>query len=297
MKAAAQRRSLVPVALLALAALACIMVSCGGDECGATSQAGASTPDRPRSAALAYPSATPASASRSAYVVANGPYPAGSVGYAISWPQCGDAYPDEPFAFGIVGVTDGRAFTRNPCFADEYRWARRGESRPSIYMNLNYLGSAHDFEDWWACDDAACRAYRYGWVAAHDAYTCASSFHAVAPVWWLDVQIASDWSGDPALNVGAIRGAAEYLKAEGIRVGVSSTSFQWATVAGDTRHNMPVWDASATDVEEAAAFCVEGKDFGGGNTEQIAYVADGFEVVLACGEATPISPVLGASPP
>ncbi len=297
MKAAARRRDLIRVALLALTALASTMVSCGGDECGATSQAAASTPDGLPPAALAAPGVTPVSASRSAYVVANGPYPAGSVGYAISWPQCGGPYPEEPFAFGIVGVTDGRAFTRNPCFADEYRWARRGQRRPSIYMNVNYLDSTDDFEGWWACDDAPCRAYRYGWVAAHDAYTYASSFNAVAPVWWLDVQIVSDWSVDLTLNADAIRGAAEYLKSKGIRVGISSTSFQWTTVVGDARHNMPVWDASATDADEAAAFCMEGKDFGGGHTEQIAYVADGFEVVLACGEAIPISPVLGASPP
>ena len=41
-------------------------------------------------------------------------YPAGSSGYAISWPQCGATYPAEPFGFGIVGVTDGAAFTHNP---------------------------------------------------------------------------------------------------------------------------------------------------------------------------------------
>lgn len=214
------------------------------------------------------------------------PYPAGSIGYAISWPQCGAPYPAEPFDFGIIGVNDGKAFTHNPCFAEEYRWAERGRYHPSVYMNVNYIDTAEELESWWSCGaaDEACRAYRYGWVAAHDAWHYAASHDGAAPVWWLDVQIVSDWSKDLRLNAHAVRGARDYLSSShDIRVGMSSTSYQWATVAGDAMHGLPVWDASASGLFQAAAFCTRGMDFGGGGTEQIAFVEDGFEVVLACG--------------
>jgi hypothetical protein len=250
--------------------------------CGAK----ANTLDPPQPTALAVASATPVPTATPAAAADNDPYPAGAVGYAISWPQCGGPYPGEPFEFGIVGVTDGRAFMRNPCFADEYRWAEKGRYHPSIYMNVNYQASEDDPSGSRDCGrlNASCRAYRYGWKAAQDAYEYASRFDAVAPVWWLDVQIVSEWAEDLTLNARSIRGAGDYLRSKGIRVGLSSTSYQWATVAGAAQHNLPVWDASATDADEAAAFCMQGKDFGGGRTEQIAYVAHGSETVLACGE-------------
>jgi hypothetical protein len=213
-------------------------------------------------------------------------YPPGSVGYAISWPQCGATFPDEPFDFGIVGATNGQAFTHNPCFEDEYRWAERGRYHPSIYMNTNYMESVDTLPDVEACGvDPSCRAYEYGRAEAEDAYEFAASADAVAPVWWLDVQIVSDWAGDQTLNAEAIRGAIAFLQSKGIRVGISSTALQWATVAGEAQHYLPVWDASAIDADQAALFCAQGKDFGGGATEQIAY-AEHFETVVACGAAT-----------
>ena len=71
------------------------------------------------------------------------------------------------------------------------------------------------------------------------------------------------------------------IEPKGIRVGISSTLYQWTTVAGFAQLHLPVWDASALSQEQAADFCRDGKDFGGGRTEQIAWV-DRFETVLAC---------------
>lgn len=208
-------------------------------------------------------------------------YPAGSVGYAISWPQCGSRYPAQPFDFGIIGVTDGSALTHNPCFGGEYRWAKAGRYRPSIYMNTNLRKANLPSPNPPGCDDA-CVAYQYGRDSAQNAYEYAASEHAVAPVWWLDVQIVSSWAADHTLNARAVEGAADFLVAKGIRVGISSTSYQWGYVAGDAQQDLPVWDASALGPNQAAEFCRDGKDFGGGRTEQIAWV-DRYETVLACG--------------
>ncbi len=149
-------------------------------------------------------------------------------------------------------------------------------------MNVNYRESAEVPDTPECADGPYCHAYSYGWAAAADAFEYARSVDGVAPVWWLDVQIVSEWAPDLSVNAEAIRGAAQYLESMGVRVGISSTSFQWATVAGTARHERPVWDASALNHKEAASSCRTGKDFGGGTTEQIAYV-EAFETVLACG--------------
>lgn len=267
----------VAPALAFLALLCALAAACGGG----TAATPTATPEPP--APTATPSPVPVRRTPDP-TPDNSAYPAGSVGYAISWPQCGGPYPEPPFDFMIVGITGGKAFTRNPCYAEEYEWAKRGRYHPSVYMNLDYPAAAGAaIVSGGPCDyPGGCEAYAYGYLAAADAYAYAASLYSVAPVWWLDVQIVSDWSPDPALNVQAVRGATDYLESQLKRVGISSTAFQWGSVAGDAQHRHPVWDAGALDAGQAADFCATGKDFGGGRTEQIAWV-DTFETVLACG--------------
>lgn len=252
---------LAVIGTLALAAAAALS-ACAGDVGPATSSIIATHTQAPSTVT---PTPSPPIAE---------PYPRGAVGFAISWPQCGAGYPEPPFAFGIIGVTNGSAMTRNPCFADEYRWAERGRYPPAIYLNTNYRET----------EDA--NPYHYGREVARLAYEYAEESNALASTWWLGVQIVSEWSDDPTLNAASIFGSATFLESKGIRVGISSTSYQWAMVAGIAQHNRPVWDASASDVDEATAFCDGGKDFGGGPTELIAWV-DGYETVLACGVVRP----------
>jgi len=57
-----------------------------------------------------------------------------TVGYDVSYPQCGGPLPTNA-AFGIVGVSDGRAYGENPCLAAQYAWAARAPKAPAFYMN------------------------------------------------------------------------------------------------------------------------------------------------------------------
>jgi hypothetical protein len=216
------------------------------------------------------------------------PYRRAAIGYAISWPQCGQALPQAAGEFGIVGVTNGRPFKANPCLKEEYAWARSGHQYVAFYMNTNYSPSSNPdvirrIEPVCASRGKACEAYLYGLLAADDAFVAASAVGATAPMWWLDVQIVSSWSDDVQLNALVIHGAIDNLHAHGVRVGISSTPFQWRQVAGDYAPALPGWVAGASNAIEATLFCDGRQDFGLGHTEQIAYVEHAYEMVRACG--------------
>src|SRR5947208_6184618 len=52
-------------------------------------------------------------------------------GFDVSFPECHGGYPGHVSGQGIVGANGGRAFTPNPCLADEIRWASQNGLAPS----------------------------------------------------------------------------------------------------------------------------------------------------------------------
>ena len=66
------------------------------------------------------------------------PYQTGTIGYDVSYPQCGAARPTG--AFAVVGVNGGQPFNFNRCLAAEYSLAPSGPA-PSLYINTGYSGA------------------------------------------------------------------------------------------------------------------------------------------------------------
>lgn len=202
-------------------------------------------------------------------------YPPRAHGYSISWPQCGAPYPAPPFDIGMVGVTNGIAFTHNPCFQSEWIWALAGRYLPTVYWNVNYVECGRR--------DPACDPYSYGWREAEDAYDYAGSLGAHPKVWWLDIQTVSEWSPDLAHNAAAIRGAIDFFRQHGVRPAISSTSYQLATVAGDFVPGLTSFIAGREGLDGARAYCSSGDRFAGLDPELTAYVAGGYEQIVSCG--------------
>lgn len=205
-------------------------------------------------------------------------YSSGTTGFDISWPQCGGAYPATPFGFGIVGVADGRADTQNPCLASEYAWAKHATaSAPSVYMNLNYgltRGTC-------ARKDKACQAYTYGYDAARQAMSYASSQAAAATMWWLDIETGNTWSSTTSLNAQIIHGALASLQAAAMTVGIYSTPYQWGVIAGTYAPGVPNWSAGAP-ASAPASFCTPTHAFGGGVVWLTQYPNGHFDGDYAC---------------
>ena len=235
-----------------------------------------------------------------------------TVGYDISYPQCGRPFPTNA-AFGIVGVNKGIVFSPNPCLGagdgpSELAWA--GGVKAQLYANTGNPGPA--LSSHWpngqtfpldcntgtspGADTANC-AYDYGWNAAADSYRTAvrayislglaSSGATSTPapnVWWLDVETTNSWRTDVTLNVKALQGAVAYLQSTSpAGIGFYSTQYQWNQITGGTKvfATYPSWVAGATTARQAASNC-GGKAFTGGGVALAQYSAKGFDADLRC---------------
>ncbi len=179
----------------------------------------------------------------------------GSGGTDISWPQCGHGNP-EGYAFVVVGVTGGRPYTGNPCFAEQYGWAAGNNSRATeVYVNLDF---GMNPEGPLSCMEGEdfCQAYNYGYDAAAAAYTYAArqtnGATFLQPVWWLDVETENSWSDNVDLNSFVIQGAIDFLqRTEGVTAGVYSTSHMWQLIAGSyAPTGIPNWVAGAAGTDD-----------------------------------------------
>jgi hypothetical protein len=235
-----------------------------------------------------------------------------TVGYDISYPQCGGTFPANP-AFGIVGVNRGIVFSPNPCLGagngpSELAWA--GGLQAQLYANTANPGPA--LSTHWpngqtfprecntasspGSDTASC-AYDYGWNAAADSYQTAvrayislglaaagATSTPVPNAWWLDVETGNSWRADVSLNVAALQGAVAYLQSAGVAsIGFYSTQQQWNQITGGTlvfdEHQS--WVAGATTARQAKSNCGSGA-FTGGVVALAQYFAKGFDADLRC---------------
>jgi hypothetical protein len=222
-------------------------------------------------------------------------------GYDISYPQCGGAYPANPL-FGIVGVNGGRVYSTNPCLASELSWG--GGAAAELYLNTGNPGPA--LSSFWPngqaspryCDaannDTADCAYDYGWNAAAQSYSTVEQSYAglgigtnpSATAWWLDVETMNSWRSNTALNVAALQGQLDYLKARGVtRLGFYSTTVQWGTITGGTKvfAPLPSWGAGSPSEKAAKQLCATTvTSFTGGRLAMVQYIQSGFDVDIRC---------------
>jgi hypothetical protein len=258
----------------------------------------------PSATATPTPTATPAPTPA--------PTPSVSFGYDISYPQCGDPYP-EPFAFAIVGVNGGRVFDLNPCFGpgdepSQLEWAGRDAE---LYFNTGNPGPR--LSQFWPSgqtdprecgtadvpdEDTADCAFVYGWNAAEFAYAAAlDAFIELG--WadadsdrlpgdvaiWLDVEPANSWRGDRELNVAALEGAVAYLESMDVgQIGFYSTPRLWNRIVGNTDRfaGYPAWHAGARNQDDAERRCERERAFTGGELAMVQWVEDGLDRNVRC---------------
>lgn len=243
-----------------------------------------------------------------------------AMGMDISWPQCGQELPQPP-AFAVVGVNGGFPDTTNPCLVAQLAWASGATAAsagnlPPVYVNTANPGTGGS---WWPASNAyggnditdpygmcggaatAACAYIYGYgLALEDAN------HRGVPdpahrLWWLDVETLNSWSPDTRANTAVLEGMTAYLESIGAQVGIYSTGYQFAQIAGviDAGSNLNKlleWIAGADSPASAQAMCAADPLTPGGTVTQTQFTTESFDYNITCPNLPPRSPRLRQPP-
>jgi hypothetical protein len=202
----------------------------------------------------------------------------------VSWPQCpkGMGIPEKPTLglpmplasaeFVILGLTNGPAFTPNPCLADQVRWVKERHLMVAAYAVNSYpddetlatYGSEGPYDG-----STRLGALRnVGYQQARFNLGTMSEAGLLTPMIWLDVEPVPifEWSTDTAANAAVVEGAARGYTDAGYQIGAYSTPALWETVVGDfTLGGVPEWRAAGqTSQGEALARCGSDWSFQGG---------------------------------
>jgi hypothetical protein len=218
------------------------------------------------------------------------------LGYDVSFPQCPRPLPSASFAFAMVGVTEGIAFSTNDCLHEQFVWAQQAtNASPGLYLNLNavmYVSlqqamSGPKGKCAWA--DGACQAYNYGYNTAQAAFDYASKQGATTQMWWLDVEWQNFWTYDYTLNDLTIQGAIDFMVSKGSAVGIYTTQFQWNYIAGPrfvpslpAKTKLPIWLATVEKAAAAPDYCSPDNAFAGGSIWYVQYRGANFDENHSC---------------
>jgi hypothetical protein len=228
------------------------------------------------------PKAKPAPKAVSTYT---GPeaYPPGARGYDVSWPQCGGPLPPKA-RVAVVGVNGGWAFTENPCFASEARWAGHNLS---TYINLNSPRGSDPAQ--WANGPGGhcargnfyCMSYNYGYNTARFSVTKALDSGARSKTWWLDVELGPNWSSSQRDNAAVVAGAIAALRSVGLRAAVYSTTYQWDIITGGFVPGTSAWYPTGIATPHPVRWCWP-RSFAGGPISLVQSAAGRYDGDYAC---------------
>lgn len=177
-------------------------------------------------------------------------------GADIGWPNCpkgmgipqrptqGNPMPASTARFVVLGLTNGPAFTPNPCLASQVQWARARHLWTGVYSVISYPTAAQ-LQRYGGTGTLATRLKRVG--AAEARFNLATMRRAglpTAPLVWVDVEPVHGWpwSASTARNNAVLSGVIAAYQVAGLRVGLYSYRSGWNEITGGRQQpTMPVW--------------------------------------------------------
>ena len=184
---------------------------------------------------------------------------AGVRGADISWPNCpkglgvpgrrtqGLPLPTTAARFFVIGLTNGRAFTRNPCLPAHLKVAAARGVPVSAYTMLSYPNAAeraaHGSSGPFGTATYADRIANVGYAQAAFALDTMASARFTSPFVWIDVEPRAErrWSRTTANNQALIRGALRAAEDRGIGSGIYTYALAWRQITGGMLLDVPLW--------------------------------------------------------
>ena len=185
--------------------------------------------------------------------------PAGVRGADISWPNCptgmgvpgrrtkGLPLPTAKAQYIVIGLTNGRAFTRNPCLAQHLEVARTRDLPVSAYTMLSYPNAAeraaHGTSGPFGTATYPDRIANVGYAQAAFALDTMAAAGFPSPFVWIDVEPRAErrWSRVVANNQALIRGALQAATDRGIGSGIYTYALAWRQITGGMILDVPLW--------------------------------------------------------
>lgn len=147
-------------------------------------------------------------------------------GYDISYPQCKQGNPQGAVGFAIIGLNRGKPFSENPCFGQQWQWAKTHEGS-AIYINLADPNK----------DDPS----KYGAKIASDTIKRLKKYKVAndTPI-WLDIETHNTWT-TPERSTLVINEVAARLTKAGYPVGIYAPPVHWFEITLNAVIELPVW--------------------------------------------------------
>lgn len=204
------------------------------------------------------------------------------VGHDISWPNCpkgmgipsrrsrGEPMPPTTTGFVILGLTNGPAFTPNPCIDRQVAFVKTNHLRAGQYAMTTFpnaaqrrtYGSSGPFRG----TDRLTRIRNAGYAEAKYNVATAKRVGLTGRFIWVDVEDypVAPWTANPQLNRAAIQGVLRGYADAGYRTGIYSIVGMWTRLTGSWRPKLPLWDSVGDAGERAALRRCSASSFTGG---------------------------------
>lgn len=234
-------------------------------------------------------------------------------GNDISWPQCpkgmgvpgrrtlGLPMPTRKARLVVVGLTNGRAFTRNPCLAWHLRWVAERRLPVAGYTMLSYPTRAelakHRKSGPYSSRTLTGRLRNYGYAQTKFALDTAQRAGLSAPLVWIDVEPRAErpWSTRTSRNRAIVAGALRAVSRRGLDAGIYSYARAWRTLTGSWTLRLPLWLPSGSHAStwalrkaDAIAAC-QRTSFTGGTIVMTQWVWHGRDYDVTCPAMTTAS--------
>jgi len=218
----------------------------------------------------------------------------------VSWPQCplgmgipsrrslGLPMPGDRARFVVIGLTNGPAFTPNPCLASQVQWARDRRVPVSAYAvatwptgrQLSRYGATGPY----AGTTLRSRLRNVGYAEGRYNLGRLGTVGLTVPHVWIDVEHYSirPWSSDRRNNRAVVRGVARAYQDAGIATGFYSTSLQWTDIVGRVAWGLPEWHTAGPRSRSVALSRCSEASFQGGPVVLAQWWTDSADHDLVC---------------